>query len=62
MSNINIPAEGIGTTLDDGNVTLRGVNIEDIVAEFNVKEVLDALDFGDVHDYVIDRFNEEDDE
>ena len=43
-------------------VSLDGVNIDDVLAEFNVKDILDSLDFSDIAQYVSENNKEAENE
>lgn len=52
---INVYATGVGVLFEDNMVTLKGITVDNVVSEFPVKEVLDALEFSDIMDYVTER-------
>lgn len=57
-TSINIYASGLGMVAESSDqiyVTLNGIDIDNIVSEFPVNEVLDALDPSDIHEYLEER-------
>lgn len=62
-NNIEIYAKRVTVATDDhvsSVVTLSGIETADVLAQFNDEEILDTLDFSDVHQYVIKRLAEDD--
>jgi len=49
-------------TVDDVQVTIKDVDASDIVPEFIVSELLDAIDFADIEKYYLARKGDSDDE
>ena len=63
METININAESV-KVFPDGDtvmVTLQNVELETFLAEFNIKQILDCLEFADVADYVTTGLEENED-
>lgn len=63
MDTIQVYAKEVTTIESNGdylNIILTGVNIDQIVAEFNAENILRCLDFGDIMDYVAECKKEED--
>lgn len=62
MSNttaITIQAEKVNVDLEMGEVILTGIDIDNIVSEFPVAEILNALDLKDIQEYLIEKQAEE---
>ena len=41
------------------NATLMGVDIADITAQLSVEDILETLDFSDVHDWVMEQLEKD---
>lgn len=52
--NFSIHAEGVGTDLESGIVTVRGFDLGELLSQFPAEEVLRELEFSDVADYYIE--------
>ncbi len=57
--NIQIYATKVEVDLETTQVDLHGVDISDVIGEFVPEDVLDTLDFSDVHDYVIEKLKDD---
>lgn len=62
MANIKLYAEEAKIVHESTGiyVSLRGVNLGDVVSEFSENDVLDHIDFDTVMDYVTKRLEEDD--
>lgn len=55
---ISIYASGVGMVAESSDqiyVTLKGIDVDNIVAEFPAEEVLGALRLSDIQDYLTER-------
>lgn len=62
MTSFQISATQVNVNVEEGTVILTGVDLGEIVGEVGATDILDAIDFSNVHDYVIERLNEDRDE
>lgn len=62
MISFDISAERVNVDLENQTVIVTGVDESELVSEIGVEQLLDAMEFSDVHNYVIQRLSEDDDE
>lgn len=55
-TSIQISATQVNTNIEDGTVIITGIDINELMAEFNAREVLEALndndDYADIVEFV----------
>lgn len=60
---IELSAEKVNVNLEEGTVIVTGITADDVVAQFEMIELLEAaiehFDFGTVFDYMMERKNED---
>ena len=53
MSSIEISADKLNVNLENGTVILTGIEASEIVTEVGATELLNAMDYSDIMDYVV---------
>lgn len=57
----SIHAEGVSVDTETSMATVRGFSLGELIGEFSAEEILQELDFDDIHDYVIKELSEKED-
>jgi len=59
MTSFEVDADTANVNLQRGTVILTGVMVSDLVSEIGAQTLLEEMDFSTVHEYVIERLNED---
>ena len=51
---MELAAEKVNVDLETGSVTITGYDVSDIISEIGTEELLQAMDYSDILDYVND--------
>ena len=53
-TDMELAAEKVNVDLETGSVTITGYDVSDIISEIGTEELLQAMDYSDIVDYVND--------
>lgn len=59
MISFEVSAEKVNVDLENGTVILTGVSESELVSEIGYSDLLSEMDFSDVHNYVIQKLDED---